>query len=507
MNQKRNNSKAKVEAETNKNINIKDKDSLEKEIQAKKLLINNEKYLKDYLNFEVDLPQIEQQKTKPSNKHIQQRQNSKSQSNQNPTSNNNPNNNINKFKEPIKAIPKAKNPNNTNKLPISKTKQNPTHLVTNSKQPNQSVQTSQLTISTIKPLESETPKYIVYKLEKIFTETLTRIQNIKLNNQPELTDIEILKEEIGFLKQKNEILRLKADFYEIIFYSMRNMIDNLDEINEFISLKELKNKFLCIFTQNNNYYYDTLNFFKKDKSKDFLFAFDTNITDQTELINQKCLNTISNIDSNIHKILNQINSFINIPIESIKENGMFYSIKQNLIACSKEIMSYYLLSENFTFDFKNKSKFWLGNEEAYLNKETTERKTKFKKDFTTIVDPLLNKIINKKNKNDLINYVSNICTFYENYNQLLLSENYHLKSFNHDSLSKITKQKDYLLNLIKTYISANEVGLTKLRDVCDYVQNNQSKNPEKVFYSLFNTNKEDYLSIIDTYYTLREQIK
>ena len=93
-------------------------------------------------------------------------------------------------------------------------------------------------------------------------------------------DEELLKEEILFLKQKNEILKLKSDFYELIFYSFRNLIDasnpnnNMSEINvETITAEELKNKLLCIFTQNNQYFYDNLNFFHYDKSKDFLFSF------------------------------------------------------------------------------------------------------------------------------------------------------------------------------------------------------------------------------------------
>ena len=119
------------------------------------------------------------------------------------------------------------------------------------------------------------------KIEKIYNETLNRLQSMKvdkINNN--IFDEELLKEEILFLKQKNEILKLKSDFYELIFYSFRNLIDasnpnnNMSEINvETITAEELKNKLLCIFTQNNQYFYDNLNFFHKDKSKDFLFAF------------------------------------------------------------------------------------------------------------------------------------------------------------------------------------------------------------------------------------------
>ena len=66
----------------------------------------------------------------------------------------------------------------------------------------------------------------------------------------------ILLEEIKYLKIKNEIIKLKSNFQEIIFYSIKELIEDTkrdvyfnQEISEYINISH--NKILCILTQNN----------------------------------------------------------------------------------------------------------------------------------------------------------------------------------------------------------------------------------------------------------------
>ena len=461
MSQNRGNSKIKINA-----IPTNDKHNLKKEINDKKLLINNEKYLKDYLSVGIKINDPKPKGKKPSTSVTAKNRNNK----------------------PVKAV----------KLPSSNT----------TIQNIQSTNSFEISKSKIEPVHST-----MSKIEKIYNETLNRLQSMKvdkINNN--IFDEELLKEEILFLKQKNEILKLKSDFYELIFYSFRNLIDasnpnnNMSEINvETITAEELKNKLLCIFTQNNQYFYDNLNFFHKDKSKDFLFAFDESVNHEGELINKRCLDSIVNIEKNIHVIIQNINSFIKDFTENNNDSTL-YSLKQNLLSCSKEIMSYYLLSENMYFDFNMKNKFLMENSEAVKSHEISERKNKFKKDFNSIIEPLVNKIISKKNKTELANFVSNTVNFYENNQLSLLSENYLLKSFNTNMLDKLTKSKEKIIKIINDFISQSKETISKLNDIINYHISNQGKNNEKVIMSLINTEKDNYMQLINNFNTLNEKI-
>ena len=176
-------------------------------------------------------------------------------------------------------------------------------------------------------------------------------------------------------------------------------------------------------------------------------------------------------------------------------------MKQNLLSCSKEIMSYYLLSENMYFDFNMKNKFLMENSEAVKSHEISERKNKFKKDFNSIIEPLVNKIISKKNKTELANFVSNTVNFYENNQLSLLSENYLLKSFNTNMLDKLTKSKEKIIKIINDFISQSKETISKLNDIINYHISNQGKNNEKVIMSLINTEKDNYMQLINNFNT------
>lgn len=464
MSQNRRNSKIKINA-----IPTNEKHELKKEIKDKKLLINNDKYLRDYCTFDIKIKD-----PKPNTK-----KNSTSVAS--------------KGKKDSGKLPKPIKPSN--------------NLT-------QTIEKSEMSIKS----REDPVKMTISKIEKIYIDTLNKLNGMKVDSiTSNKMDEELFKQEILFLKQKNEILKLKSDFFEIIFFSIKNLIepgnskDQNMEIEEKIFCEELKNKILCILTQNNKYYYDNLNFFHKDKSKDFIFAFDSSINHEEELINKRCLDSIHNIEKSIEKIIKDINFYIQNT--SISENNTdeaihtsLYMLKQNLLSSSKEIMSYYLLSDNLHFEFNLKNKFFIGNSEKIQNHEIIQRKGKIQKDFSSLIEPLVNKVITKKNKNDLSNFVNNISNFYENNQLSLLTENYLLKSFNNESLDKLNKGKEKIIKIINEFIEQNSEAINKLNDIIGYLVNNKEKNNEKVIFSLFNTEKENYINLINNFNLLNKKI-
>ena len=149
-------------------------------------------------------------------------------------------------------------------------------------------------ISSISNNTSTTTNYKNYKIDKLFHESLEKIKNFRVNFDEENFEknFKYFKEEIIFLKTKNEILKLKSNFYENVFYGIKNLIEN--ENNNLISeninneyKKNLLNKIMCILNQNNKYYYEQLNFNKLNET--ISFDFNDNIDDKINTINLKVL--------------------------------------------------------------------------------------------------------------------------------------------------------------------------------------------------------------------------
>ena len=397
-----------------------DKARIAKEIKDKKMLVNNEKYLNGVLNFDVKVTQAPKKTIKK----------------------NNTSTNVSVKKETI---------------------------------------SSNTTISSVKSTTAN-DEPVLKKIERLYTETYEAMTKNKTSIDKDLS-LANLKEEIIFLKQKNELLKLKSKFYEIIFYSLKNTVEQSPNI----SPSELQSKIVNIFTQNNQYYYDKISFLGSKKKA--MFSFDDNDEDE-RLLNEKSLKSIQEIENKIELCLTVIND------NTTSQN----QIKEKLVSLSKEILSFYFYSENLFYEFKHKSKFWLCKSEDFMKKEIATRKKKIEKEFNDVLDPMMNKVMNKKAKSDLSNFLISTCNFYENLNGLLLSENYSLKKTNSDDITAMSKRNDNIIKDVNEYISQSENGFNKLHDLINFIDTNKTnKNAEKIFLSLFNTDKEVYTSLIQSY--------
>ena len=283
-------------------------------------------------------------------------------------------------------------------------------------------------------------KSIVNKLESIYKEALNNSQKIKSETLPfninynQKDMIEVLLEEIKFLKIKNELIKLKSNFQETIFYSITELIEETkrytsanQELTEYI--KNFHNKLLCILTQNNQKFYEHLKIFDDNSNSEVLFAFNLKEDFIIDKINQKNVEVLTNIEENIQKIINYIDeiSKFNSNNLNIDNNSDFSlklnSFKLNLLMASNNIISYYLLSDDFNFQFKNKHKFMIFNPEDIINNQINQRKAKIKSDWEKLIKPLIHKVLTPKNEKDLINFILNLSLFYENLNKNINIEN------------------------------------------------------------------------------------
>ena len=55
-------------------------------------------------------------------------------------------------------------------------------------------------------------------------------------------------------------------------------------------------------------------------------------------------------------------------------------------------------------------------------------------------------------------------------------------------------------------IEQNSEAINKLNDIIGYLVNNKEKNNEKVIFSLFNTEKENYINLINNFNLLNKKI-
>ena len=460
-NVKRKNSKIKIDSISNN-----DKNKLNQEIKEKKLLVN-ENYTKNMINIDIKIPQNKQ---------------------------------------------KGKN---LKSLPIQNLQKRPS-----------SIQSNNITQSTINSnntssLNKDIVKLSINNIEKLYKETNSKIQNLKVENFS-IDNFDIFKNEIIFLKTRNEVLKLKANFYETVFYSIRGLLDKPednfreisngiipDEVRIYIS--NLKNKIMCILNQNNQHFYENLNFISNDNSKNMIFTFDTICDNKEEIISKKCLNTINNIESNLKNLLNSINLFFNGEKEKNenenKESFMdFYKIKSEIIKNTKEIISFYLLSENFNFEFKKTKCSFFTNDEVTQHK-IKERKIKVNKECDEMINPLIHKVLTKKNKNDIIKYINNLISFYENIQKVNELENSNLKDLNNRLMFQIKNLNIKINKISEEFFTKSTNSIIGLTELIEYLNNNNSNNIEKVTFSLLNTQKQNIIELIIAFNLLKEDIK
>ena len=358
-------------------------------------------------------------------------------------------------------------------------------------------------ISSISNNTSTTTNYKNYKIDKLFHESLEKIKNFRVNFDEENFEknFKYFKEEIIFLKTKNEILKLKSNFYENVFYGIKNLIEN--ENNNLISeninneyKKNLLNKIMCILNQNNKYYYEQLNFNKLNET--ISFDFNDNIDDKINTINLKVL---EEIEKNLQNILNKINNVLNE--ENINKN-ILINLKENLIFFFKKIILFYFLLNNFVFEFKHKNKFIINTNEEIYNNEIKKRKENIIKEFDNFFNSLLHKVLNKKNKNDFIKLIKNFIGFYENYNKLLSVENINLKNFQNEEIKNINNKLFAYKKSLNEFCIINNDKIDSLKEIFEYIETNGENLNANVAIAMLNTEKKNFNEFILDFKNLYE---
>ena len=515
-----------------------------KESNNNDLMINNDKYTKNFVDIDLNLKNNKQlgavktkyktpgKVTKPIIPPFNNNANIKIK---------NENNNIHKMKNKVNNMPNNSiNSNKGNKTKnIMKKNQNSFNLMIDDKKDinNDEIffnpDLSMISTSTNKNnnIPKDKIKIMINKIENIYKEALNNSQNIKCETLPfninynQRDMIQILLEEIKYLKIKNELIKLKSNFQETIFYSIKELIEE-SKMNSSYNpdltdyLNNFHNKILCILTQNNQKFYENLKILNDNSNSEMLFAFNLRDNDIMDKINQKNISVITNIEENIQKLILYIDDIIKIidtnnSIKNLNENIdnnnsdiilKMNTFKLNLLMTSNNIISYYLLSDDFNYQFKNKQKFMIFNPEDIANNQINQRKNKIKSDWEKLVKPLIHKVLTPKNEKDLINFILNLSLFYENLNKSINIENNALKINNDINNSKSNTTIQKYRTIIENYINSNDDGFNKLNGLFSFLDENQSKNTEKVIFSLINTEKQNYLNLIYNFNLLKNAI-
>ena len=287
------------------------------------LMINNDKYTKNFVDIDINLKNNKQfgsvktkyktpgKTAKPVIPPFNNKQNSnlKNENNQN-------------TKNKVNNIPKSTNLNKGNKTKnnINK-KQNDFNLMIDDKKDNNNDETlfntniSMISSSTNKNNNPKDKiKIMVNKIENIYKEALNNSQKFKSETLPfninynQKDMIQILLEEIKYLKIKSELIKLKSNLQETIFYSIKELIEE-EKINTSFNpdlsnyISNFHNKILCILTQNNQKFYENLKLLDDNNNSETLFAFNLREDDIMDKINQKNIKVITNIEENIQKIV------------------------------------------------------------------------------------------------------------------------------------------------------------------------------------------------------------
>ncbi len=71
---------------------------------------------------------------------------------------------------------------------------------------------------------------------------------------------------------------------------------------------------------------------------------------------------------------------------------------------------------------------------------------------------------------------------------------------------KLNSDIKKLKSILENYINSNDDGFMKLNELFNFIDENQSKNTEKVIFSLINTEKQNYLNLIYNFNLLKKAI-
>lgn len=393
-------------------------------------------------------------------------------------------------------------------------------------------------------------------------------KNTKDNKENELININKyaielneLKAEIYLFKMRYEIYKAKSLFYENIFNTVKNTIDNFffkinsnkdnnsidsnldfnynkafgiynkDNLNKKSDNNDichtLKEKLNLILTQNNKYYYQEFqekfktfeyrnyNFCNKDwdfdsdqklkvhENEKYLKNLDKSISEIAQIINNFLKDDISKFNIQTNNLINISQNESNIYYNQI--SNTLNTLKNKLFSCLKSLISVYLTGENLNFDIRAKNQFILEMENEYVLFEQKERKNKIMKELTSLIQPNLNKVINNKFKNEIVDKFSSIINFYENFNIILKNENAFLKN----QLGQINQIKDYKINttekIVDQFLIYSEPTFIKLRELTDLSTSVNLKNKEKLILAFMNVEFNNFYDIIDKYYELKNK--
>ena len=209
------------------------------------LMINNDKYTKNFVDIDINLKNNKQfgsvktkyktpgKTAKPVIPPFNNNQNSKFKNENNQNTKNKVNN-----------IPKSTNLNKGNKKKNNMNKNpNDFNLMIDDKKDNNNDETlfntniSMISSSTNKNNNPKDKiKIMVNKIENIYKEALNNSQKFKSETLPfninynQKDMIQILLEEIKYLKIKSELIKLKSNLQETIFYSIKELIEE-EKIN------------------------------------------------------------------------------------------------------------------------------------------------------------------------------------------------------------------------------------------------------------------------------------
>jgi hypothetical protein len=522
------------------------KDSFSKEIEANNLLVNNDKYTKNFIDIDINLannkkigsirtkyktpskttkpviPPINNQNQKIKNDNINNNQ-KKIQKNNIPKGNNIPTNANTNTSKNNKQKNNLQKKQKTSNFPLNNNKEHKENKIEDVFNSNISIISSSTNKNVNMP--KDRIKVMINKIENIYKEALNNSNKIKTDTLPfninynQNDMIKILLEEIKYLKIKNELIKLKSNYQEIIFYTIKELIEDTKrdvsfnhELFEYIN--NFHNKILCILTQNNQRFYENLKIIDNDNNSDVLFAFNLKEDDIKDKLNQKNITVLNNIEDNIQNIIKNIDEITMNNDNNYNNNNEINSdfmlkmnkFKLHLLMASNNIVSYYLLSDNFNYQFKNRNKFIIFSPEDVANNQINQRKNKIKNDWEKLIKPLIHKVLTPKNEKELLNFIINLSLFYENLNKNICIENNALK-INYDiNNGKLNLLIQKIKNVIDNYINSNNDGFSKLSQLFSFIDENQSKKADAVIFSLINTEKQNYLNLIYNFELLKKAI-
>ncbi len=397
----------------------------------------------------------------------------------------------------------------------------------------------------------------------------------KTGNKYEL-QLNELKAEIYLFKMRYEIYKAKSLFYENIFNTVKNVIDNFSfeiqnsktnnsnndsnfhtELNKAFNYfgnennsqnkkydlnnicHTLKEKLNLILTQNNKYYYQEFqdkfsnnfeyrnyNFCNKDWDFDSDQKMKSNENDKylkkLEIHLSEILITINNFlkenNNNDTNIINNFNCFLNSSGNQYLDSQIAYpnnskntmninftlnNLKTKLFLTIKNLLSVYLTGENLSLEIRSKNNFILEKENEFLLFEQAERKSKILKELLSIIQPNLNKVINNKFKTDMVDKLSNMINFYENFNLILKNENIMLKN----QLIQTSQIKDFKINstskIVDQFLIFSEPNVNKIKELTDIACSSNLNNKEKLLSAFLNVEYNNFNDLISKFFDLK----